>query len=134
MTTWMLERMKDSIVVASNTNVVNSVSITANEREYNNTVKYLETLVTEYGYNSQEEMMGIKTKDIYADPEDRWKHLGKLEKYGFLRSFVSNCKKRSNEFFYTERTANLIKMRMENLFLSKELSGILPNKSYWKKS
>ena len=49
-TTWMRERMKDSIVVASNPNVVNSVKITANEREHKDTVNYLETLVAEYGY------------------------------------------------------------------------------------
>jgi PAS domain S-box-containing protein len=62
-----------------------------------------------FGYKSPEEMMGVKTKDIYADPEDRWNHLEKLEKYGFLRNFVSNCRKKSGECFYTERTANLIR-------------------------
>ena len=62
-----------------------------------------------FGYKSPEEMMGVKTKDIYADPEDRWKHLEKLEKYGVLRNFVSNCKKKSGKSFYTERTANLIR-------------------------
>ena len=62
-----------------------------------------------FGYKSPEEMMGVKTKDIYADPEDRWNHLEKLEKYGFLRNFVSNCKKKSGISFYTERTANLIR-------------------------
>ncbi len=62
-----------------------------------------------FGYKSPEEMMGVKTKDIYADPEDRWKHLEKLEKYGFLRDLMSNCKKKSGKSFYTERTANLIR-------------------------
>jgi len=47
---WMRERMKDGIVVASNPNVINSVKITAKEKGYKDTVKYLETLVTEYGY------------------------------------------------------------------------------------
>ncbi len=64
-----------------------------------------------FGYNSPEEMMGTKSKDIYADPEDRWKHLEKLEQFGFLRNFVSNCKKISGECFYTERTANLIRSK-----------------------
>ena len=36
-------------------------------------------------------------------------HLEKLEKYGFLRNFMSNCKKKSGECFFTERTANLIR-------------------------
>jgi len=49
-TTWMRERMKDVIVVASNSNVIHSAKITANEMERKNTVKYLETLVGEYGY------------------------------------------------------------------------------------
>jgi len=62
-----------------------------------------------FGFKSPEEMMGVKTKDIYADPEDRWKHLDKLEKYGFLRNFMSNCRKKNGECFYTERTANLIR-------------------------
>ncbi|GAX60755.1 hypothetical protein SCALIN_C14_0018 [Candidatus Scalindua japonica] len=62
-----------------------------------------------FGFESPEEMMGTKTKDIFADPEDRWKYLEKLEKYGFLRNFVSNCKKKNNECFFTERTANLIR-------------------------
>ncbi|MCP5004816.1 MAG: PAS domain S-box protein [Planctomycetes bacterium] len=62
-----------------------------------------------FGYNSPEEMIGTKSKDIYANPENRMEHLEKLEKYGFLRKFVSNCKKKSGECFYTERTANLIR-------------------------
>ncbi len=62
-----------------------------------------------FGYNSPEEMVGTKVKDIYADPEDRWNHLEKLEQFGFLRNFVSNCKKKSGKCFYTERTANLIR-------------------------
>ena len=62
-----------------------------------------------FGYHSPEEMMGTKVEGIYADPEDRWKHLEKLEKYGFLRNLVSNCRKKNSECFYTERTANLIR-------------------------
>ncbi len=62
-----------------------------------------------FGYKSPEDMMGKKTKDVYVDPEDRWKHLEKLEKYGVLRNFVSNCKKKNGKSFYTERTANLIR-------------------------
>ncbi|MCP4254352.1 MAG: PAS domain S-box protein [Candidatus Scalindua sp.] len=64
-----------------------------------------------FGFNSPEGMMGVKTKDIYADPEDRWKHLEKLEQFGFLRNFVSNCKKKNGEYFSTERTANLIRSK-----------------------
>ena len=45
-------------------------------------------------------------------PENRMEHLEKLEKYGFLRKFVSNCKKKSGECFYTERTANLIRNKV----------------------
>ncbi len=64
-----------------------------------------------FGYNSPDEMMGTKSKDIYADPEDRWKHLEKLEQFGFLSNVVFNCKKKSGECFYTERTANLIRSK-----------------------
>ena len=64
-----------------------------------------------FGYNSPEGMIGVKTKDIFADPEDRWKHLEKLEQFGFLRNFVSNCKKKNGECFSTERTANLIRSK-----------------------
>ena len=49
-TTWMRERMKDVIVVASNSNVIHSAKITADEMERKDTVSYLETLVSEYGY------------------------------------------------------------------------------------
>ncbi|MDP6924745.1 MAG: PAS domain S-box protein [Candidatus Scalindua sp.] len=62
-----------------------------------------------FGYKSPEEMVGTKSKDIYANPEDSWKHLEKLEQFGFLRNFVSNCKKKNRECFSTERTANLIR-------------------------
>ncbi len=48
--TWMHERMKDVIVVASKPNVVNSVKITAKANEHNDTIRYLEIFVTEYGY------------------------------------------------------------------------------------
>ena len=42
-----------------------------------------------FGYNSPEEMMGTKVKDIYVDPEDRWRLLKILEKHGIRRNFES---------------------------------------------
>ena len=49
-TTWMRERMKDVIVISSNPYMINSVNVTVEEKEYQNTVRYLERVVAEYGY------------------------------------------------------------------------------------
>ena len=60
-----------------------------------------------FGYKSPEEMIGTKVKDIYVDVEDRRKFVEKLEKDGVWRNFVSFCKKKNGESFYTERTSNM---------------------------
>ncbi|MCP4266546.1 MAG: HAMP domain-containing protein, partial [Candidatus Brocadiaceae bacterium] len=62
-----------------------------------------------FGYNSPDEMMGTKVKDIYVDTEDRWRLLEILEKHGIRRNFVSDCKKRDGGHLYTERTTNMIR-------------------------
>ncbi|KKK70113.1 hypothetical protein LCGC14_2927260, partial [marine sediment metagenome] len=46
-------------------------------------------------------------KDIYVDAEDRRRLVEKLEKDGVWRDFVSFCKKKNGERFYTERTSNM---------------------------
>ena len=67
-----------------------------------------------FGYNSPEEMMGTRVKDVYVDLEDRWRFVEKLEKYGIWRNFVSFCKKKNGEHFYTERTAHMIRNEEDN--------------------
>ena len=62
-----------------------------------------------FGYESPEEMIGTKVKDIYIDVDDRRRLVEKLEKEGVWRDFVSACKKKNGEHFYTERTSNMVK-------------------------
>ncbi|MEE9605590.1 MAG: diguanylate cyclase, partial [Candidatus Scalindua sp.] len=62
-----------------------------------------------FGYKSPEEMIGTKVEDIYVDLEDRRKLVEKLAKNGVWRNFVSFCKKKNGERFYTERTTNMVK-------------------------
>lgn len=61
-----------------------------------------------FGYSSPEDMIGTKVKDIYVDQNDRKKLLEKLEKDGVWKDFVSFCKKKNGEQFYTERTSNIV--------------------------
>ncbi len=62
-----------------------------------------------FGYKSPKEMIGVKVEDIYVDPEDRWRLIERLEKYGVWKNFVSFCKKKNGDSFYTERTTNMIR-------------------------
>jgi PAS domain S-box-containing protein len=62
-----------------------------------------------FGYKSPEEMIGTKVKDIYVDQEERKKLVERLEKDGVWKDFVSFCKKKNGEKFYTERTSNLVR-------------------------
>lgn len=61
------------------------------------------------GFNSPEEVIGTKVKNIYGDPEDRRRLCEKLEKDGVWREFVSLCKRKNGESFYAERTSNLLR-------------------------
>lgn len=60
------------------------------------------------GYNSPEEVIGMKVKDIYVNPDDREKIVEKLTKEGVWRNFTSLCKRENGERFYMERTSNLV--------------------------
>jgi PAS domain S-box-containing protein len=62
-----------------------------------------------FGYESPEEMIGTKVKDIYIDPEDRKKLVEKLENKGVCRHFESFCKKKNGERFYMGRVSHLIR-------------------------
>jgi PAS domain S-box-containing protein len=62
-----------------------------------------------FGYKSPKEMIGTKVEDIYVDPEDRWRLVERLEKYGVWKDFVSFCKKKNGERFYTERATSMIR-------------------------
>jgi C4-dicarboxylate-specific signal transduction histidine kinase len=50
--TWMRERMKDVLVIADNPYMANSVNLTRKDKEYAETLRYLEMIVVEYGYMS----------------------------------------------------------------------------------
>lgn len=60
------------------------------------------------GYKSPEEVIGMKVKDIYVNPDDRIKVVEKLSKEGVWKGFVSFCKRKNGERFYMERTSNMI--------------------------
>lgn len=62
-----------------------------------------------FGYESPGEMVGTKVRDIYVDQSDRKRLVDKLEKDGVWKDFVSFCKKKNGEQFYTERTSNLVR-------------------------
>ncbi len=49
-TTWMRERMKDAIVVASNPYMTNSINLKRGDTDFEKTLGHLETVVAEYGY------------------------------------------------------------------------------------
>jgi PAS domain S-box-containing protein len=62
-----------------------------------------------FGYESPEEMIGTKVRDIYVDQDDRKKLVERLEKEGVWKDFTSYCIKKNGEKFYTERTSNMVK-------------------------
>jgi len=62
-----------------------------------------------FGYKSPEEMIGTKVRDIYVDQSDRERLVQKLKADGVWRGFVSFCKKKNGERFYTERTSTMVK-------------------------
>ena len=61
------------------------------------------------GYNSPEEVTGVKVETIYTDLEDRRRLVEKLEKDGVWKGFLSHCKKSNGEHFYMERTSNMVR-------------------------
>ncbi|MFQ5687281.1 MAG: PAS domain S-box protein, partial [Candidatus Scalindua sp.] len=61
-----------------------------------------------FGYSSPEDMIGTKVKDIYVEQGERKKLVDKLAKEGVWKDFVSYCKKKDGEKFYTERTSNMV--------------------------
>ncbi len=61
------------------------------------------------GYNSPEEVIGTKVKDVYVNPDDRKELVEKLSREGVWRDFTSYCKRKNGERFISERTCNLIR-------------------------
>ncbi|MGQ3683658.1 MAG: PAS domain S-box protein [Candidatus Loosdrechtia sp.] len=66
------------------------------------------------GYDSPEEVIGMKVKNIYVNPNDRRKLCEKLEREGVWREFVSLSKRKNGESFYAERTSSLLKDEQGN--------------------
>jgi PAS domain S-box-containing protein len=62
-----------------------------------------------FGYESPEDMVGTKVRDIYVDPDDRRKLVEKLEKDGICRNFESFCQRKDGTRFYMERASQLIR-------------------------
>jgi PAS domain S-box-containing protein len=62
-----------------------------------------------FGYKSPDGMIGTKVINIYVDQGDRKRLVKKLEKDGVWRNFVSFCKNKKGERFYTERTSTMVK-------------------------
>ncbi len=62
-----------------------------------------------FGYESPENIIGTKVKDIYVDQGDRKRLVERLEKEGVWKDFTSYCIKKNGEKFYTERTSNMVK-------------------------
>ncbi|GAB62235.1 conserved hypothetical protein [Candidatus Jettenia caeni] len=60
------------------------------------------------GYASSEQAIGTKVKDIYANPDERREIIEKLTREGILKSFTSLCKRQNGEYFFMERTSNLV--------------------------
>jgi PAS domain S-box-containing protein len=61
------------------------------------------------GYNTPEDVLGVKVETIYVDLKDRNRLVEKLEKDGVWMGFVSHCKKSNGEQFYMERTSNMVR-------------------------
>ncbi|HHT9110770.1 MAG TPA: PAS domain S-box protein [Candidatus Brocadiaceae bacterium] len=74
------------------------------------------------GFKTPGEVIGVKVKDIYVNPDDRKKVVEKLMKEGTWKSFTSFCKRKNGERFYMERTSNLVNdekgnpVRIEGIF------------------
>ncbi|HHT9130694.1 MAG TPA: PAS domain S-box protein, partial [Candidatus Brocadiaceae bacterium] len=60
------------------------------------------------GYKSPEEVIGMKVKNIYVNPDDRKEIVEKLSKERMLKSFTSMCKRKNGSQFFMERTSSLI--------------------------
>ncbi len=69
------------------------------------------------GYNSPEEVLGVKVDTIYVNQKDREKLVRKLEKEGIWLGFISHCKKSNGEQFYMERTSNMVRDEVGNPIL-----------------
>jgi PAS domain S-box-containing protein len=61
------------------------------------------------GYNTPEEVLGVKVETIYIDLKDRKRLVEMLEKDGVWKGFISHCKKSNGEQFYMERTSNMVR-------------------------
>ena len=60
------------------------------------------------GYGSPEEVVGVKIKSIYVNPDDCAKVDEKLKKDGVWKGFTSFCKRKNGECFYMERTSHIV--------------------------
>ncbi|MEK7699012.1 MAG: PAS domain-containing protein, partial [Planctomycetota bacterium] len=60
------------------------------------------------GYKTPEEVVGVKVKSIYVNPDDASKVVEKLTKDGVWKGFTSFCKRKNGECFYMERTSHVV--------------------------
>lgn len=92
-------------------NLVNSIKegVYQSEPEVDGVFTWINQAGAEiFGYQSPEDVIGLKVKDIYVNPDERKKVVEKLNDEGLLKNFTSFCKRKDGEVFYLERTSNLI--------------------------
>jgi two-component system NtrC family sensor kinase len=61
------------------------------------------------GYSSPEEIIGLRVKDIYANPQDRDEYVNLLLKNEVVKDFVIEAKTKNGKSVYIEKTSSLIK-------------------------
>ncbi len=54
-----------------------------------------------FGYDSREELMQVNVRDIYADPDERARHLDIIRQKGFSKDFPVNLKKKDGTVINT---------------------------------
>ncbi len=83
-----------------------------------------------FGYETPEEMIGTKVRDIYVDQDDRKTLVERLKKVGAWKDFTSHCRKKNGETFHTERTSNMV---VDNNGLPVRIEGVIRDTTARKK-
>ena len=54
-----------------------------------------------FGYSSREELMQVKVPDVYANPEERAKHISIIAEYGFTKEFPIDFRRKDGTVRHT---------------------------------
>ena len=60
-----------------------------------------------FGYGNREEFFKVRIKDLYADPEDRKKHLKFIDEHGFSRDYPVDLRKKDGTIIHALVTLGL---------------------------